>query len=53
MNISPFGNMHKVERTISRSADTGDIDMKGMLIGIASVLSGTLGLAYRAFYPGK
>ena len=42
------------EKTISSSAAPGeDIDIRGLLIGLASVLSGTFGLTYRTYLSGK
>ena len=42
------------EKTISASPDRGeDIDIRGLLLGLASVLSGTFGLTYRTYLSGK
>ena len=41
------------EKTISAPAPGEDIDIRGLLIGLASVLSGTFGLTYRTYQSGK
>ena len=42
------------EKTISASPDRGeDIDIRGLLLGLASVLSGTFGLTSRTYLSGK
>lgn len=41
------------EKTISASAPGDDFDVRGLLIGLASVLSGTFGLTYRTYLSGK
>jgi len=53
MNVNPFGSISKVERTVSSTPVPEDYDFKGMLVGIASVLSGTIGLTYRALYGDR
>ena len=49
-----FGDYTVEEKTISAAADTGgEIDIRGLLVGLASVLSGTFGLTYRTYLSGK
>lgn len=50
MYAGPLGDYIRTEKTITASRDEsgeGDLDMKGLIVGLASVLSGTFGLTYR------
>ncbi len=53
MSPNPLAGIRKVEQSELKETASAGTDLKGLLIGLASVLSGTLGLTYRAFYADR